>query len=111
MVDFTETYSPANCRLIASQCPEATDVRPLSAWNEAGRKVIKGAKSIQIFVPKEGRDRSPGADPDATHTYFRMGKVFDVSQTETIAEWEARTGKTWQARAKRADWRPERQAA
>lgn len=94
---FTDRYSYANAKQIAAQCPHATVVLPLTEWNDRGRMVRKGEKALLVWVPKEGPDRD-STNPEARHTYFRQGKVFDISQTRPIAEWEAETGKAWNVR-------------
>jgi len=119
---FTERYSTANARMIASQCPHATVVLPASEWARQGRKVIKGEKAIKVFVPKV-RNADGLADEIASapsiehaagilagemelHPRFRLGNVFDVSQTESIADWEAEHGKAWEPE----QWKAERKA-
>jgi hypothetical protein len=44
-------YSFANCWLIYSQCPHATLIAGYRKWQELGRQVKKGEKSIAIFAP------------------------------------------------------------
>lgn len=87
-------YSETNQAFLLSQMPEATEVKSFKAWSAEGRRIIKGSKALHVWVPKAKKadpDTKPGEMSDKDlRTYFRMGNVFDVSQTETQAEWEAR---------------------
>jgi integrase len=95
------TYSATNILLIGIQCPDATHVAGIRAWNSLGRRVRKGEKGIAILAPclyraREGDER-PAADsplpvpresserPDAVPARrlrgFRVVHVFDASQT------------------------------
>lgn len=74
-------YSFNNIMLILSQNPNATQVASFNAWRQMGRFVMAGQKGLAIFVPVQVSDkRSP--DPDAKITVFKVGYVFDVSQTD-----------------------------
>ena len=94
-------YSFGNILEIARQMPDATRVAGLYAWNQLGRKVIKGQKGIRILAPMIGtrrkNDTESTADPVATHkpvlVGFRTACVFDISQTEG-AELPEFTGRT-----------------
>jgi hypothetical protein len=44
-------YSLGNQIMIMAQCPEATDVRPLSEWNAAGYRMRTGTHQIKIWKP------------------------------------------------------------
>lgn len=91
-------YSFHNSLLIASQKPEATMIRGFKQWQELGRQVNKGEKSIEILVPtfqkeieqkvdtKTGeilKDEQGDAQLEVKETIsgYVFGKVFDVSQT------------------------------
>ena len=87
------SYSFGNILEIARQMPDATRVAGLYAWNQLGRKVMKGQKGIRILAPMIGTRRkkdtekgSLNSDPTVTHkpvlVGFRSAYVFDVSQTE-----------------------------
>ena len=59
------------------------------AWNQLGRKVIKGQKGIRILAPMIGirKKNDSEAEKDITKQNqpvlgFRSAYVFDVSQTE-----------------------------
>ena len=83
-------YSLGNILEIARQKPDATHVAGLYAWNQLGRKVMKGQKGIRILAPMVGNRRKK--DTEATKDKpeqnqpvlvgFRAVYVFDVSQTE-----------------------------
>jgi antirestriction protein ArdC len=74
-------YSLGNCQLIAYQRPDATQVAGFKAWQELGRQVRKGERSIRILAPMVVKDRDAEND-DATRVVFRAVAVFDVSQTD-----------------------------
>ena len=91
-------YSFHNTLLIASQKPDATMIRGFKQWQELGRHVNKGEKSIEILVPtfqkeieqkldaKTGeilKDEQGDAQLEVRETIngYVFGKVFDVSQT------------------------------
>ena len=88
-------YSVNNFLLIAMQKPEATLVAGYRAWQDKfGRHVRKGEHGIRILWPRrrEGEARRGRPEEDAEQgkekasekrlVGFRMGTVFDVSQTE-----------------------------
>ncbi len=83
-------YSFGNILEIARQKPDATRVAGLYAWNQLGRKVMKGQKGIRILAPVIGirRKKDSEAEKDITKQNqpvlvgFRAAYVFDVSQTE-----------------------------
>jgi hypothetical protein len=94
-------YSFGNILEIARQKPEATSVAGMYAWNQLGRKVIKGQKGICILTPMIGtrrrNDNEASQDPAVTHKPvligFRATYVFDVSQIEgkPLPEFSERT--------------------
>jgi len=49
-------------------------------WQKLGRQVIKGAKSIGVWVP------SGAKNDDGTPDFFMFRPVFDISQTEPIKQ-------------------------
>jgi hypothetical protein len=85
-------YSFGNILEIARQRPDATRVAGLYAWNQLGRKVMKGQKGIRILAPmigtskKKDSETTKNSDPAAINkpvlVGFRGVYVFDVSQTE-----------------------------
>jgi hypothetical protein len=79
-------YSFCNRYLILTQCPDATYVAGYKAWQRMGRQVRRGEKGIAIFVPRTWRreveDARSGEIREERGLYFRIGHVFDVSQTE-----------------------------
>ena len=96
-------YSLNNTMLIAMQMPEATRVASYRSWQrDFGRHVKKGEHGIEVLVPMVVKSRlgDPEEAPrdDAEEAVerrrlvgFKVGHVFDVSQTEgeqlpTIAE-------------------------
>lgn len=86
-------YSFNNVLLIMAQCPEATAVAGFRAWQERGRQVRRGEKSIKIFAPcpvrVEVEDTTTGEAIEELHMRFRVASVFDISQTDPIEGMEA----------------------
>ena len=74
-------YSFGNCMLIAMQAPEATRVAGFHKWQELGRQVRKGEKSIRIMAPHTYK-RTDENGNEETAVYFRAVSVFDLAQTE-----------------------------
>lgn len=71
-------YSFRNAWLIYAQRFDATTVAGYRRWQELGRQVRKGEKSIAIFAPLTRK-----SDAGETEVFgFRTASVFDVSQTE-----------------------------
>ena len=76
--------------LIAMQMPEATRVASYRSWKrDFGRHVRKGERGIEILVPmvvKSKNEEDEATEEDAPERKklagFRVGHVFDVSQTE-----------------------------
>ena len=82
-------YSPGNSFLIQLQRPDATLVAGFRKWQEKfNRRVRKGAHGIAILVPYTYGAKVDDEDDDengsraARKLYFRVGYVFDVSDTE-----------------------------
>jgi len=88
-------YSLGNTLLIMVQSPEATHVAGFATWLKLGRAVRKGEKGIAILVPirpkaqaedeKEKPDakaKAKDGEEDERPVRFKVGYVFDVSQTE-----------------------------
>ena len=76
-------YSIGNVLLIASQCPQASQVAGFKAWQALGRNVRKGERCIRIMAPMSVRERDAAGDPtDERITFFRAVPVFDIGQTE-----------------------------
>ena len=83
-------YSFGNILEIARQKPDAIRVAGMYAWNQLGRRVIKGQKGIRILAPMIGirKKKDSEAKKDITKQNqpvlvgFRSAYVFDVSQTE-----------------------------
>lgn len=75
--------SPHNQCLIALQVPAATIIGGFRQWIKAGRVVMKGQHGAVIWVPIGRKDK----DGELTEkTGFVLGSVFDVSQTQEIAQ-------------------------
>ena len=101
-------YSFGNQMLIFLQTGgKATHVDTFKRWQEKGRNVRSGEKSIGIFVPFKGRKKedSPSVDeetgfpvendtPERERIFFAFKNcLFDVSQTDVDSNFEAKTGK------------------
>ena len=69
----------------ASQKPDATRVAGMYAWNQLGRKVIKGQKGIRILAPMIGirKKKDSEAEKDITKQNqpvlvgFRSAYIFE----------------------------------
>ena len=59
---------------------KATCVMPLRKWNEFGARVKKGAKGIEIWVPRTKKVTDENGNEEEK-LYFVTGHVFDISQT------------------------------
>ena len=70
--------------LIAMQMPEATRVASYRSWKrDFGRHVRKGERGIEILVPMVVKSKNEEDTPKRKKLAgFRVGHVFDVSQTE-----------------------------
>lgn len=91
------TYSLNNLMLIMAQRPEASAVAGFRKWQELGRQVRKGEKSIKIlgFAEKklteeeaaqaEGNIRR-NAKGEPVRVYFPTLSVFDIEQTDKTDE-------------------------
>lgn len=92
-LDFLEAmgrfhrYSARNVALILQQRPDATLVAGLKRWNELGRRVKRGERSIAILAPTLKRvevveERTGEVKLEERLVGFHTAYVFDVSQTE-----------------------------
>ena len=71
-------YSYNNCMLIWTQCPKATYVAGFNKWKQLGRNVKKNEKGIRILIPMFRKNE----DDEQEVSGYRIGYVFDISQTE-----------------------------
>lgn len=94
-------YSARNTMLIYSQNPHATYAQSFQAWKEQGVYVKKGERGYRVYVPveatilkvdgkliplehatKEQEARyKAGEIESTTRRFFKIGSVFDISQT------------------------------
>jgi hypothetical protein len=78
-------YSEGNQFLIAWQRPDAEMVAGFNAWHKFNRFVKRGEKGIAILCPcpwaKEEKN-AKGEPETKKGIYFKVGYVFDVSQTD-----------------------------
>ena len=78
-------YSLGNTILIAMQMPTATHVASFRSWKrDFNRYVRKGERGIEILVPMLVKDRDEDDTDEERRRLvgFRVGHVFDVSQTD-----------------------------
>lgn len=80
-------YSLNNQIYIIMQKPNARTVHGMKQWNRLGRHVIPGEKSIKIFSPilvRKDKEETKGEESEKGYVCrgFKLGYVFDVSQTE-----------------------------
>lgn len=78
-------YSVNNVLLIFQQCPQATRVASYRRWQQLGRQVAKGSRSIKIWCPvlRKTSDETTGEEVEIP-VGFRPGRVFDASQLVDI---------------------------
>ena len=81
-------YSINNTILILSQFPDSSHVASFQTWKRLGRSIDKGEKGIKVLVPipykyEKQVDNGDGKSETVEYegTTFRIGNVFDVSQT------------------------------
>jgi antirestriction protein ArdC len=83
-------YSLNNVLLILSQNPDATMVAGFRQWQDRGRQVRRGEKSIKIFGYREKKiERADDSDSEEANEeravrYFPTLSVFDIAQTDPI---------------------------
>lgn len=90
--------SPYNQCLLILQNSNVSLVGGFAQWRELGRTVRKGEKALAIWVPTSRKAEGgagaivpAGVDPaDLDERFFILGNVFDIAQTETADEREAR---------------------
>jgi hypothetical protein len=81
-------FSAHNTLLVHSQRADVTAVAGYRQWENLGRHVKRGEHGLAIFVPMRARkttetDAETGEDVEKPgNTYFGIGYVFDVTQTE-----------------------------
>ena len=101
---FYSRYSLNNCILIAMQRPDASLVGSYQTWQQVNRQVKRGEHGIAILHPVPFRyvkdepvmDAATGTqklnadgtpiteEKEVSGTSFKIGYVFDISQTEQI---------------------------
>lgn len=86
-------YSLNNVLLILAQRPQASRVAGFRKWQQLGRQVRKGEKSIRIYgYAKKKIKRGEGTEDEDTNrtdeaetfTYYPTLSVFDIAQTDQI---------------------------
>lgn len=82
------SYSVNNVLLILGQFPHASQVAGFRKWQELGRQVRKGEKSLKIFGFREftttEEDPTTGEEQEIKRSIYPMVSVFDISQTDPI---------------------------
>jgi antirestriction protein ArdC len=86
LVQSSHQYSANNLWMIRMQKPDATIVKGYNAWQRAGRQVRRGEHGLVIFKPVMARTTEKQEDGTEKKTSklvgFKLGQVFDVSQTD-----------------------------
>jgi antirestriction protein ArdC len=79
-------YSANNSLLILVQRPNATKIAGYKRWQELGRQVRRGEEGIRILAPifRTIEDEESG-EKTRILCSFKVVKVFDVSQTDTVS--------------------------
>lgn len=72
-------YSLVNQYLILSQMPSAKSIAGFKEWQERGRQVRKGEKSLRILAPRIVKDKK--TDEKKVIGFFPVA-VFDIQQTD-----------------------------
>lgn len=72
-------YSMVNQYLILSQMPSAKSIAGFKEWQERGRQVRKGEKSLRILAPRIVKDKK--TDEKKVIGFFPVA-VFDIQQTD-----------------------------
>ncbi len=75
-------YSLYNQFYILCQKPDAKTVYGMRKWNEFGRMIRKGEKALRIFSPILGYTEKSKEEGKRVVKGFKLGCVFDISQTE-----------------------------
>lgn len=75
--------SPKNSCLLLLQLENVSMVGGFNQWIAAGRAVRKGEHGLSLWIPCQGKSES---EDEPGETYFRLGTVFDLSQTDEIAQ-------------------------
>ena len=83
--------SPFNCIFLANQAGRiCAQVGGYQQWQKAGRQVVKGCTAVgRIWVPTRGKEdpnKQAGEISSAERTRFVTVPVFDITQTEPMAE-------------------------
>ena len=79
------SFSITNQCLMAFQNPDVTIVGGFNQFKQAGRMVKKGEHGMVIFYPSARKNEETGEDD----INFYCGTVFDISQTQLMAEKES----------------------
>jgi len=78
-------YSPNNVMMIMTQMPEATKVASFQTWKTLDRQVKRGEKAMKVWVPIHKKGMMLDKEGNEIETKelhgFRLGNVFDISQT------------------------------
>ena len=68
-------FSTSNVLLAMQQYPDVTVFNSVKGWNAIGRSVISGETGIKVRVS------DPYVKDGRTHRGYKVGRVFDISQT------------------------------
>ena len=92
------SYSLNNVLLILSQMPTATRVAGFRKWQQLGRQVRKGERSLKIFGFRERKVQADDAETEGDEAtneqgervvrFFPLLSVFDIAQTDPTEDWE-----------------------
>ncbi|MFT9493855.1 MULTISPECIES: ArdC-like ssDNA-binding domain-containing protein [Bacillota] len=75
-------YSFRNIMVAKAQYPNASFIASFKRWNELGRKVKKGSKSIKIFKPNFKKVENDDGEEETKLVGFLTVPVFAYEQTE-----------------------------
>ncbi len=79
-------YSFGNTVLIMMQMPTASRCASYIDWKKRGRQVKKGEHGLMVMVPTPKKwktvNEQTGEEEEHSKMYYKVGSVFDISQTE-----------------------------
>lgn len=74
--------SDLNKVLLNAQNNQVSKVGGFRQWLKAGRSIKQGEKSLGIWIP--AKEKKAEANAEASETFFLIGNVFDITQTQEI---------------------------
>lgn len=82
-------YSWGNNVIIYICCPHASGLETYVGWQQRGRQVREGEKSIVISAPHDVKKLNKKTQQEEEHVGQHNIRMFDISQTDPIEGWVA----------------------